>query len=233
MSATQTNDVFLPRRGSRVSSVKSPQVVRSTVADSWRWLWRDVLMRIIPMGAIPFIYIALLHQPLAFLGLTLHDIPQQIALGLTVGIGMAAFAILYRMFIVGPWFRWPTVGDQVVQSSFYLLINAPVEELFFRGFLLEVITYWTHSLLLGWLVSTAAYTLYHRLGKWNWRSVGGVGLAGIVFSLVYLLPTGPHTLLAVIIVHGFTTSGFLSWGDEVLYQRWKYRQSRTKVYNKE
>lgn len=226
MSATQTKEVFLPRRGSRVSSVKSAQVVRSTVADSWRWIWRDTLMRIIPMGAIPFIYIVIFHQSLSFLGLTLHDVPQQIALGLLVGTGMAAFAALYRMFIVGPWFRWPTLNDHLVQSSFYLFINAPVEELFFRGFMLEVITYWTHSLTLGWLISTAAYTLYHRLGKWNWRSVGGVGLAGVVFSLVYLLPTGPHTLLAVIIVHGFTTSGFLSWGDEVLYRRWKYRQSR-------
>lgn len=228
MAAAQTKDVFLPRRGSRVSSVKSAQVVRSTVRDSWRWIWRDTLMRIIPMGAVPFLYIALLHQPLSFLGLTLHDVPQQIALGLTVGIGMAAFAVLYRMFIVGPWFRWPTVNDHIVQGFFYLFINAPVEELFFRGFMLEVIAYWTHSLLLGWLISTAAYTLYHRLGKWNWRSVGGVGLAGVVFSLVYLLPAGPHTLLAVIIVHGFTTSGFLSWGDEVLYRRWKYRQSRAR-----
>lgn len=209
-----------------MSSVKSAQVVRSTVPDSWRWIWRDTLMRIIPMGAAPFLYIALFHQQISFLGLTLHDVPQQIALGLTIGIGMAAFAALYRMFIVGPWFRWPTVNDHIVQSIFYLFINAPVEELFFRGFMLEVITYWSHSLFLGWLVSTAAYTLYHRLGKWSWRSVGGVGLAGVVFSLVYLLPTGPHTLLAVIIVHGFTTSGFLSWGDEVLYRRWKYRQSR-------
>ena len=212
-----------------MSSVKSPQVVRSTVADSWRWLWRDIFMRIIPMGVIPFIYVVLFHEPLSFLGLTLHDVPQQIALGLTVGLGMAAFAVLYRMFIVGPWFRWPTPGDQMVQTSFYLLINAPVEELFFRGFMLEVITHWTGWLGWGWLISTAAYTLYHRLGKWNWRSVGGVGLAGVVFSLVYLLPAGPHTLLAVIIVHGFTTSGFLSWGDEVLYRRWKYRQSRTNV----
>ncbi len=229
MSATQTKEVFLPRRGSRVSSVKSPQVVRSTVANSWRWIWRDVFMRIIPMGAIPFIYIALLHQPLSFLGLTLHDVPQQIAAWPACWHWHGRFC---RPAIVclslAPGFAGPP-QDQIVQSAFYLFINAPVEELFFRGFLLEVITHWTGSLGWGWLVSTAAYTLYHRLGKWNWRSVGGVGLAGIVFSLVYLLPSGPHTLLAVIIVHGFTTSGFLSWGDEVLYRRWKYRQSRTNV----
>jgi hypothetical protein len=211
-----------------MSSVKSPQVVRSTVADSWRWMWPDLLMRILPMTAVPFIYIILLQQPLSFLGLTLQNIPQHITVGLVIGVFMAAFAALYRMFFVGPWFRWPTVGDHFFQGSFYLFINAPVEELFFRGFMLEVVTQWTGSLGLGWLVSTAAYTLYHRLGKWHWRSVAGVGLAGIVFSLVYLLQPGPHSLLAVVIVHGFTTSGFLSWGDELLYRYWKRRQSAVK-----
>jgi len=193
-------------------------------------MWPDVLMRILPLTIIPLVYIAVLHLPLSFLGLTLHDVPQHLALGLLVGLPMAAFAALYRMYFVGPWFRRPTVGDHVFQSFFYLVINAPVEELFFRGFLLEAVTQWTRGLgigsLVGWLVSTAAYTLYHRLGKWSWRSVGGVGLAGVVFSLVYLLPAGPHSLLAVTIVHGLTTAGFLSWGDEALYQRWAWRQTR-------
>ncbi len=209
-----------------MSSVQSTQVARSTVADSWRWMWPDILMRIIPMGAVPFLYIALLHLPLSFLGLTLYDVPQQLIIGLVVGTAMAAFAATYRMLIVGPWFRWPTLNDHFFQGIFYLLINAPVEELFFRGFVLAAVTQWTGWLWPGWLVSTVAYTLYHRLGKWNWRSVGGVGLASLVFSLVYLAQPNPRSLLAVIIIHGFTTSGFLSWGDEVLYRRWKYRQSR-------
>jgi len=225
---TQTNEVFLPRRGesSNVASIKTPQVVRSTIQDTWRWMWPDILMRILPMGAVPFIYIALLHLPLSFLGLTLHDVPQQIILGLVVGILMAAFAATYRMYVVGPWFRWPTMSDHLFQGIYYLFINGPVEELFFRGFLLAAVTQWTGWLGWGWLVSTIAYTLYHRLGKWNWRSVGGVGLAGLVFSLIYLLQPDPRSLLAVIIVHGFTTSGFLSWGDEVLYRRWKHRQAK-------
>ncbi len=209
-----------------MASTKIPQVVRSTVQDSWRWMWPDILMRILPMGATPFIYIAILHLPLSFLGLTLHDVPQQILLGLVVGILMATFAATYRMYIVGPWFRWPTRNDHLLQGIYYLFINGPVEELFFRGFLLAAVTQWTGWLGWGWLVSTVAYTLYHRLGKWNWRSVGGVGLAGLVFSLIYLLQADPRSLLAVTIVHGFTTSGFLSWGDEVLYRRWKHKQKK-------
>lgn len=189
-------------------------------------MWPDLLMRILPMGIAPFIYIAIFRLPLSFLGLTLHDAQQQVWLGLVIGILMAAFAAIYRMLIVGPWFRWPTISDHIFQGSFYLFINGPVEELFFRGFLLAAVTQWTGWLGWGWLVSTATYTLYHRLGKWSWRSIGGVGLAGLVFSLVYLLQPNPRSLLAVVIIHGFTTSGFLSWGDEVLYRRWKHRYTR-------
>ncbi len=205
-------------------SIKTVQVARSTMADSWRWMWPDILMRIIPLGVVPFLYILIFHLPLSFLGLTLHDVPQQVALGLGIGLLMALLSAVYRMNIVGPWFRWPTVSDHFFQGFFYLFINGPVEELFFRGFLLAAVTQWTGWLGWGWLVSTLAYTLYHRLGKWNWRSVGGVGLAGIVFSLVYLLQPMPRSLLAVAIVHGLTTCGFLSWGDELLYRVWKRRQ---------
>lgn len=224
MSSTQSRDTFLPRRGKQVSSVKSPQVVRSTVADTWRWLWSDTLMRILPLGAIPFLYIVVLHLPLSFLGLTLHNWPQQLLLGMVIGIPMAVFAITYRILIVGPWFRWPTVSDHALQGFFYLVVNGPVEELFFRGFLLAAVTQWTGWIGWGWLVSTVVYTLYHRLGKWNWRSVGGVGLAGLVFSLLYVVQPEPRSLLAVVIVHGFTTWGFLSLGDEVMYRRWKRKQ---------
>jgi len=224
MSASSSKEVFLPRRGSQVSSVKSQQVVRSTVARTWKWMWPDVLMRIIPMGVAPFLYIAIFHLPLTFLGLTFNNAPQQLLIGLLVGVGMAGFAAGYRMLIVGPWFRWPTVSDHLLQGFFYLFVNGPVEELFFRGFLLAAVTQWTGWIGWGWLVSTVAYTLYHRLGKWSWRSVGGVGLAGLVFSLLYVLQPTPRSLLAVVIVHGFTTAGFLSWGDEIMYRVWKHKQ---------
>jgi membrane protease YdiL (CAAX protease family) len=184
----------------------------------------DILMRIIPCGIIPFVYIAIFHLPLAFLGLTLNDAREQLAIGLLVGVIMAAFATTYRMFIVGPWFRWPTLNDHLLQGFYYFFINGPVEELFFRGFMLAAVTQWTGWIGWGWLVSTATYVLYHRLGKWSWRSVGGVGLAGLVFSLLYLVQPTPRSLLAVVIAHGFTTAGFLSWGDEVMYRYWKRRQ---------
>lgn len=210
-----------------MSAAKSStaKVTYTTPAVTWRWLWPDVLIRILPMSVVPLLYIALFHLPIAFLGLTLTYVWQHILVGLVIGGGMAVFAIYYRIYIVGPWFRRPTLADQCLQTSFYFFVNAPVEEFFFRGFILAIVTQWTHSLFVGWLISTTVYTLYHRLGNWSWRSVAGVGLAGIVFSLVYLLLPGPHSLLAVTIVHAMTTSGFLSWGDEALYQRWQHRQT--------
>jgi membrane protease YdiL (CAAX protease family) len=187
-------------------------------------MWPDLLMRIIPLTVIPFLYIAIFHLPLAFLGLTFNNVPQQVFIGLLIGVVMAAFAAIYRMYIVGPWFRWPTLSDHFIQGFFYVVINGPVEEFFFRGFVLAVVMQWTGWIGWGVVTSMVTYTFYHRLGKWSWRSVWGVGLAGIVFTLVYLVQPTPRSLLAVVIIHGLTTCGFLSWGDEVLYRRWKRRQ---------
>lgn len=223
MSTTQ-KEIFLPRRGADVSSIQSAHVARSTVATTWRWLWPDVLVRILPMTAIPFLFIAIFHLPLSFLGLTPGNWQLQLLLGLLIGIGMAAFATAYRMLAVGPWFRRPTLSDHFLQGFYYLCINGPIEELFFRGFLLAAIAQWTGWVGWGWLVSTAVYTLYHRLGKWSWRSIAGVGLAGIVFSTLYVIQPRPWSLLLVVLVHGFTTWGFLSLGDEVMYRRWKWKR---------
>src|SRR2546428_6283660 len=208
------HEIFLPRRGTQVSTIKSSQIARSTVVDTWRWLWPDVLMRIIPLGVIPFLYIAFFHLPLSFLGLTLHNWPQQLVIGFVVGFVMTCFASAYRMYVVGPFFRWPTLGDHLLQGFYYLIINGPVEELFFRGFLLAAATQWTGWIGWGWLVSTATYTLYHRLGKWNWRSVGGVGLAGLVFCLIFLGQTDPRSRLAVGIFQGPSTRRFFRCGGE-------------------
>src|SRR5258708_23560525 len=100
------------------------------MADTWRWLWPDMMMRIIPMALIPFFYIAILHLPLDFLGLTLHDVPQQVVIGLIVGIGSAAFATTYRMLLVGRWVTWPAVCHFNLLRFFYLVMKAPVEQRF-------------------------------------------------------------------------------------------------------
>nr|BBH95634.1 hypothetical protein KTA_38330 [Thermogemmatispora argillosa] len=205
----------------------SPSYPRSTVGTTWRWLWPDLLIRIVPLSGIPLLWLAFTHWPPAAFGLLLPPAPAvQLILGLSLGGAMALLAMLYRSLIVGPHFQRPTRSDHLLQAAYYLFINAPAEELFFRGFLLRLLWQWTGWVGWGWLISTLVYTLYHRLGGWNWRSVAGVGLAGMVFSTLYVLQPTPPSLLSVILVHGLTTCGFLSWGDEFLYQRWRRRQSQ-------
>src|SRR5437899_11881532 len=166
MPASQTKEIFLPRRGTQVSTIKSSQTARSTVVDTWRWLWPDVLMRIIPLGVIPFLYIAIFHLPLSFLGLTLHNWPQQLVIGLVIGLVMTCFASAYRMFVVGPFFRWPTLGAHLLQGFYYLIIHGPVEEVFFRGFLWAAVTQWAGYMGWGCLVIRHSYTLHQR--PWEW-----------------------------------------------------------------
>src|SRR5260370_19202609 len=102
MPATQTRQIFLPRRGTRVSTTKSSQVVRNTVADTWRWLWPDMLMPIVPLAMIPIVYIAIFHLSLEFLGMTLHNSHQQLLIGLLFGGVMTSFALTTAMLIACP-----------------------------------------------------------------------------------------------------------------------------------
>src|SRR6266480_6664095 len=113
MATTQAKEVFLPRRGKNVTTLQSTQVVRSTVAKTWRWMRPDFFMRIVPMAIAPFLYIAIFRPPLSSLGLTAGNVLQQILIGLFVGSMMAAFAATYRMYPVGPWFRRPTFYDHL------------------------------------------------------------------------------------------------------------------------
>lgn len=186
-------------------------------------MWPDLLVRVLPELLIPLLYIFLLRLPLSFLGLTWNNVPQQVSVGLFIGAAMIAFSILYRTYVVGTNFRRPTLPDHAFQTFYYLFINAPAEELFFRGFLLAAITQWTGWIGWGWLLSTASYIFYHRLGKWSWRSIGGVAIAGLLFSLLYVAQPTPRSLISIIIIHGLTTAGFLNLSDETLYHRWKRR----------
>lgn len=207
---------------------QSPQLTRSTPATTWRWLWPDVLVRILPLTASPLLFAALFHLPPAWLGLTAGNWPGQVVIGLPIAAAMAAFAILYRSQVLGTRFRRPTGSDHLLQGIYYLCINAPAEEIFFRGFLLTGVAQWSGWIGWGWLVSTAAYTLYHRLGQWSWRSIAGVGLAGSLLSTLYIALPGPRSLVLVVLVHGFTTWGFLSLGDEILYWHWRRKGGPTR-----
>ncbi len=157
---------------------------------------------------------------------------RDVLAGVALGLPMAAMAAGFRRW-VAPRYRLPTPADQALQTTYYFAVNAPAEELFWRG---TVQALAIDALArapglsrvarpLGWALATAAFGAYHRLGHWSWRAIGGVTLAGGFFGLLHLTRPRRWSLLVPTIVHGFATAGFLSWGDVVL-DIWRRRAHR-------
>jgi hypothetical protein len=146
-----------------------------------------------------------------------------------VGVPLAAITAAFRAW-VAPGYRLPTAADQAFQTTFYLALNAPAEELFWRGTVQHV----TVRLLrlapplrrlavpLGWAFATATYASYHRIGGWSWRSIAGVAFAGIIFGALFQSRPRERAMVAVTLAHGLTTAAFLSWGDVALHQLARY-----------
>lgn len=199
-------------------------VARSTVRDTWGWLWKDTLGRVLPFFAGAALYARLSGKGARALGLARDGWTKDVLLGTAVGIPMAGVAIAFRRWDT-PRYRLPTPADQAVQSAFYFLLNAPAEELLWRGTIqtlaaaaiARVPRLRSAAPALGWAFATATFGAYHRLGNWSWRSIAGVTVAGGLFGALYL--TGPRrgSILAPAIVHGFATAGYLSWGDAALH----------------
>jgi membrane protease YdiL (CAAX protease family) len=209
-----------------------PVVPRNTVRDTWAWLWKDTLGRVVPFAAAAALYARLSGGGPAAIGLTAAGWPQSLALGLGAGLPMAAAALLYRMRIARS-YRLPTPADQALQTAFYFAVNAPAEELFWRGTIQTVAIRGLALIpglaptatMTGWALTTVVFGAYHRLGQWSWRAIAGVTVAGGIFGALYLwLPQ--HSILAPTLVHGFATAGFLSWGDAALYLRARHAGRR-------
>src|SRR5260370_20768154 len=109
-------------------------VARSRVRDTWRWLWPATVFGLVPLGAAACVYARFWGGGAAGVGLTAGSLPRDLLLGTIIGAPLAALAIGFRR-AVAPGYRLPTPADQLLQTAFYLGLNAPIEELFWRGML--------------------------------------------------------------------------------------------------
>jgi membrane protease YdiL (CAAX protease family) len=210
-----------PTAPARTDPVSAP---RNTVRDTWRWLWPDSAFRLLPFGIATFAYARFWGGGAAGVGITGAYLPRDVLLGMAIGLPLAGISAVFRRW-AAPGYRLPTPADQALQTAFYLALNAPVEELFWRG-MLQTLAVRGAALALGpggvagavgWAATTAVFGIYHRLGNWSWRSVAGVTAAGGVFGLAYLLQREPRSILLPTVIHGLATAGFLSWGDVALH----------------
>ena len=181
----------------------------------------DLLLRLVPLTLGPLLFSWLTGTPLRDLGLVVtHPVRDLLV---AIPLGLAAFAIAAtfagylsrrnrRLFV-------PTKPDLLLQSAYYLLLNGPIEEWFFRGFLQGSLARWWSAPLLAVVVTTAVFGGYHFLDRWGWRPVVGATAAGLALGLTYLLQPAPPSLLAPVLVHAAITCGFLSLGPYLIY-RW-------------
>lgn len=194
------------------------RVYRTTVADSWRWMRLDLFVRLVPLSIAPFVVASLTHTPLSDFGLTLAhplrdaliSIPLGIA-GFLVAAGFAAYLARRngRLFV-------PDSRDLLTQCAYYIVLNAPIEEWFFRGLLQGGLTRWLGMPALAVVVATAVFGGYHFPDRWGWRPVVGATVAGFALGLIYLWQPSPPSLLAPTLVHAAITCGFLGLGPYLL-----------------
>ena len=192
------------------------RVVLTRIPDSWAWMRPDLLLRLVPF-TLTFAIAFEVSGRAAWLGFNSGNVAAQL-----VFAAIAAPSIFVAAAAVQLWLsrrrgalNVPAGADDAwFQAGFYA-INGPIEEAFFRGLLqggLGVI--WGAPF--AFAVATAAYVLYHRLGRWTWSDTFATGLVGVPLGLAFWLLPGPPSLLGVSLAHIAATCGFLGPGPYLL-----------------
>ena len=186
------------------------------IPDSWAWMRPDILVRLIPFTIAFAIAYAVSHRA-GWLGVSPGNVGVQLAfaaVGVPVMFVAAAAVQLWLTRRRGALLVPANPADAWFQAAFYV-VNGPVEEAFFRGLMqggLGVL--WGGPA--GFALATAAYVLYHRLGRWPWSDTFATALVGIPLGLAYWLLPGPPSLLGVSLAHIAATCGFLGPGPYLL-----------------
>jgi membrane protease YdiL (CAAX protease family) len=205
---------------------------RSTARDTWPGLRGLILGMLAPFAFVVFVYARYFGGGPASVGLTRAHLRRDLALGTTVGIPMAGLAAMFKRW-AAPRHRTHTYADHALQTFFFTAVNAPVEELFWRGMVQTLAIQQVERIAgpgaranaAGWALTTLGFGAFHTIGgNWPWRSVIGATAGGGVFGLVYLLQPRPRSILPSILVHGFAGTGFFNGGDAIL--QWYARRSR-------
>jgi membrane protease YdiL (CAAX protease family) len=176
----------------------------------------DLVIRLLPF-TLAFAIAYWLTRAAPWLGLATGDLAVQVVFALVASPVMFVAAVAVQLWLTrrrgalsvpaGP-------GDALFQAVFYVL-NGPVEEALFRGLLQGGLTIMWGAPI-GFAIATAAYVLYHRLGRWTWDDTLATALVGVPLGLAFWLLPGPASLLGVSVAHIAATCGFLGPGPYLL-----------------
>jgi membrane protease YdiL (CAAX protease family) len=176
---------------------------------------QDLLVRILPFGSVCAAVYVVASRP-SWMGVAPGRLGEQLAFGFAAAPIMFVAAMLAQLWLAR---RRQALsapdggGDAWFQAGFYA-VNGPVEEALFRG-LVQGGLGAAFGAPVGFVVGTAAYVLYHRLG-WPWIDTIATALVGVPLGLAFWLLPGPPSLLGVSIAHIAATCGFLGPGPYVL-----------------
>jgi membrane protease YdiL (CAAX protease family) len=206
------------------------RLYRTSVADSWRWMRLDLLIRLIPLAIAPLVFSWLTATPLGSMGLTLTHWMRDLLVAIPLAVVGFVIAAAFAEYLARRSRRWfvPDGRDLAVQSVYYLALNAPVEEWFFRGFLQGGLSRWWGAPASAVVVTTIVFGAYHFLDRWGWRPVVGATAAGLALGLIYLWQPQPPSLLTPTLVHAAITCGFLSLGPYAIF-RWRLAKGRVQA----
>ena len=174
----------------------------------------DLLRRLLPFGAVVAV-VEIGWRP-SWLGFSAGRLGAQLAFAAAAAPVLFVAATFVQLLLArrrGALSVPAGSGDAAFQAGFYVL-NGPIEEAFFRGLVQGGLGI-ALGAPVGFVVGTASYVLYHRLG-WPWAETLATALVGIPLGLAFWLLPGPPSLLGVSIVHIAATCGFLGPGPYLL-----------------
>ncbi len=174
----------------------------------------DLLRRLLPFAAVVAV-VEIVWRP-SWLGFSAGRVGTQLVFAAVAApvLFVAATFVQLRLARRRGALSVPAGSDDAAfQAGFYVL-NGPIEEAFFRGLVQGGLGI-ALGAPVGFVVGTASYVLYHRLG-WPWAETVATALAGIPLGLAFWLLPGPPSLLGVSIVHIAATCGFLGPGPYLL-----------------
>ena len=176
----------------------------------------DLLIRLLPFSLAFFVAYTASHRA-GWLGLGAGSLAAQLIFAAVAAPVMfvAAAAVQLSLTRRRGALSAPAGADDAAFQAVFYIVNGPIEEAFFRGLLQGGLSVLWGSPV-GFLIATATYILYHKLGRWSWPDTFATALVGVPLGLAYWLLPGPPSLLGVSLAHIAATCGFLGPGPYLL-----------------